>query len=438
MISADTIFALSSGSVPSGVAVIRLSGPHVRESLSCLAGDIPEARVAALRSIRSRNDEELDRGLVIYFPAPHSFTGEDCGELQVHGGRAVINRLLGELADFPGLRAAEPGEFTRRAFENGKLDLTAVEGLGDLIAAQTEAQRRLALQMAAGGLDRKYGAWANILTRARAMIEAEFDFSDEDDVPGSVADKIWSDLALLSDEIDSHLHSIKIGERIRDGFRIVIVGQPNVGKSSLLNALAQRDVAIVSPEAGTTRDIVTVELDLSGFAVTVVDTAGIRDTCHAVEIEGIKRTRSALESADLGLILIDDAGDNADLAVNMPGRTIIVRTKCDLGLVQTKNFDVAVSSLTGEGITDLISSIERELHELMPYDGALIANRQRHRTLLLACLDHMTLAIERNDMPLELRAEELRTASDALGRLTGRVDAESLLDVIFSEFCIGK
>lgn len=438
MNSADTIFALSSGSVPSGVAVIRLSGPHVGASLLSLVGDIPEPRMAVLRTIRSRNNEMLDRGLVLYFPGPQSFTGEDCGELQIHGGRAVISAVLTELADVAGLRAAEPGEFTRRAFENGKLDLTAVEGLGDLIAAQTEAQRRLAIQMAAGGLDRKYGDWAKTLTRARALIEAEFDFSDEDDVPGSVADSIWVDLAPLAHELSEHLNGIKIGERIRDGFRIAIAGRPNVGKSSLLNALARRDVAIVSPEAGTTRDIVSVELDLSGYAVTLIDTAGIRETGHAVEKEGIRRARIALESADLALMLIDGEGDTVGLDGAKPERTIVVRTKCDLRVAESADADLAVSSVTGEGISNLINAIERELRDLIPYDGALVANRQRHRTLLLTCLNHMTRAIEAFDLPLELRAEELRAASDALGRLTGRVDAESLLDVIFSEFCIGK
>ncbi len=286
--SSDTIFALSSGPPPSGVAVIRLSGPGVRFGLETLVESVPEPRHASLRSIRGRDGEVIDRGLVLFFPGPASFTGEDVAELHVHGGRAVVAAVLAAVEPLPGFRPAEAGEFTRRAFANQRMDLTQVEGLADLIAAETEAQRRQALRQADGALGRRYESWRNVLIHARALVEAELDFAEEDDVPPRASAPVWDSVALLEKEIVNHIEDRR-GERLRDGVEIVILGPPNAGKSSLLNAIANRDVAIVTPEAGTTRDLIEVKLDLGSMPVTLVDTAGLRQTASLVESEGIRR-----------------------------------------------------------------------------------------------------------------------------------------------------
>ncbi|OJU86366.1 MAG: tRNA uridine-5-carboxymethylaminomethyl(34) synthesis GTPase MnmE, partial [Shinella sp. 65-6] len=302
----DTIFALSSGGLPSGVAVIRLSGLQSREVVARMCGTVPAPRHAALRSIRDRNGDVLDEGIVLFFPGPHSFTGEDSAELQIHGGRATVKAVLAALAEFEGMRAAEAGEFSRRAFLNGRMDLVEVEGLADLIAAETEIQRRLAAEQASGGLSRLYDSWAKRLTHARAMIEAELDFADEDDVPGSVASQIWDDMHALQQDILNHLADARVGEIARDGLKVVIAGPANAGKSSLLNYLAKRDIAIVTDIPGTTRDVLHVDLDISGFAVRLYDTAGLRETEDIVEQEGIRRTWLSMAEAHLVLLLSDD------------------------------------------------------------------------------------------------------------------------------------
>jgi tRNA modification GTPase len=432
----DTIFALSSGAVPSGVAVIRLSGPHVRFALETMCSGVPAPRAAMLRSIRSRNEEVLDRGLVIFFPGPGSFTGEDCAELQVHGGQATVTAILAALRDLDGLRMAEPGEFTRRGFENGKLDLTEVEGLADLIAAQTEVQRRFALELSSGGLTRLYAKWADRLTHARAMIEAELDFSDEDDVPGSISGTIWADMAALRDEIADHLDKARIGERVRDGFKIVIAGAPNSGKSSLLNCLANRDVAIVSEEAGTTRDIISVDMDIGGYAATISDTAGLRDTEGRVEREGIRRAELAINDADLVVLLQEPGGARTIPAWSTD--TITVATKSDIELPPTEGqHDVMISSQSGDGIAHLIELIAQRIGQAVPTGALAVPNRLRHRAHLSDCAQQISLSLH-DEYDIDLRAEHLRLAGEALGRITGRVGAEDLLDVIFRQFCIGK
>nr|WP_198586003.1 tRNA uridine-5-carboxymethylaminomethyl(34) synthesis GTPase MnmE [Pararhizobium haloflavum] len=430
-----TIFALASGGLPAGVAIIRVSGPDVRFVLQTMTGRVPEARVATLVSIRSRNGQAIDKGLVLYFPAPNSFTGEACAEFHLHGGRAVVASAIGALEEFSSLRHAEPGEFTRRAFENGQMDLTEVEGLADLISAQTEVQRQLALQLVQGGLARRYGGWANRLTHARAMLEAEFDFSDEDDVPGSVSDEVWHDLSDLAGELRSHLVDAESGERIRDGFRVVIVGAPNVGKSSLLNYLAKRDVAIVSQEAGTTRDVLSVDMDIGGYPVTIVDTAGMRETENAIEQEGIRRAEAQMESADLVLHLVEQHAQNYPLSAS---DVVTVVTKADLGDRGSWAEGLHISAQSGEGMDDLLTLIRERASASMRLSGMAAPNRQRHRAHLRHCLTCLEAAIRDRSKPNELRAEDLRLAADELGRLTGRVDVENLLDVIFSEFCIGK
>ncbi len=295
----DTIYALSSGGLPSGVAVLRMSGPLADVVTSAVSGPLPPPRVLARRTIRDRNGLLIDDALVVYFPAPASFTGETCVELHVHGGRATVAAVLDLLSSFDGLRHAEAGEFTRRALANGKMDLAQAEGLADLLSAETEMQRRLAQELASGRHSALYDGWARRLLHARAMIEAELDFADEDDVPGSVSESVWADMANLVVEMERHLDAADISEVVRDGLKVVIHGRPNSGKSSLINALTGRDVAIVTDVPGTTRDVITADLVLNGFAIRLSDTAGIRETEDVVEAEGIRRAMSALAAADI-------------------------------------------------------------------------------------------------------------------------------------------
>ncbi|MFN3636123.1 MAG: tRNA uridine-5-carboxymethylaminomethyl(34) synthesis GTPase MnmE, partial [Rhizobium rhizophilum] len=346
----ETIFALASGAVPAGVAVIRISGPASFPIVQALIGELPTARNAALRSVRTRDGEFLDRGLVLIFPGPASFTGEDCAELHLHGGRAVVTAVLRSLAGFPNSRLAGAGEFSRRAFENGKMDLVEVEGLADLLAAETEMQRQLASEQASGKLSAVYDGWREKLIFARSMLEAELDFSDEGDIPGSVSEVIWKDVAVLKSQIDDAIANLKAGEIIRDGFKVALAGPPNAGKSSLLNALAQRDVAIVTPIAGTTRDIVRCELDIEGYKVEIFDTAGLRVTEDPVEQEGIKRAYRTINQADLVLQLVDLSDRTADTQEVVPG-AVRIGTKLDLADLRDQcdsvPFSYGVSSVTG-------------------------------------------------------------------------------------------
>lgn len=424
--------------MPAGVAIIRVSGPATADALVRLCGALPAPRIAALRTIRTRNGETLDSGLVLYFPAPASFTGEDCCELQVHGGRAVVSAILEELAATEGLRHAEAGEFARRAFQNGKLDLVEVEGLADLIAAETEMQRRLAIEHSGGGQSALYAGWARRLTHSRAMIEAELDFADEDDVPGSVSAAIWEDIGRLRQEIDEHIARAGLAEIIRDGLKIVIAGEPNAGKSSLLNALARRDIAIVTEVAGTTRDVLSVDLSLAGFSVKLFDTAGLRETDELVEREGIRRARQVIADADLVLLLSEKPGSfRLDEALPEKVPVIRVATKVDRpSSWAPSDADIFLSTRTGEGMAALLTALQSHLPDLAGKTALAMPSRKRH----VDCLRQASSALERSlsSSELELRAEQLRQAGDALGKITGRVDVENLLDVIFSEFCIGK
>lgn len=437
MSSPDTIFALSSGPLPAAVAVVRLSGDRVRSVLADMAGSVPQARRAVLRRITSVDDALLDMGLVIFFPGPNSFTGEDVAELQLHGSRAGVAAVLADLSRRPGLRMAEAGEFTRRAFLNGRLDLTEVEALADLISAETEAQRRFALQNSGGAQRLLYEAWRGRIIRARAMIEAELDFSDERDVPASASDPSWADVADLLNEVDCHHGSYHRAEIIRDGYDVVILGPPNAGKSSLLNALAQRDVAIVTDEPGTTRDLIEVALDLNGLKVRITDTAGVRNGAGKVEKIGIERALDRAAQADL-VILLDDGSANGPTGLPANLREAIrVRSKMDLGEA-VDGGGLNVSAVTGQGLGELLGLIESGARHAVGLAGEVLPSRQRHKDVLLRVTESLEEALAMRAHGLELSAEALRRASDWLGRLTGQTDVEDLLDVIFAEFCIGK
>lgn len=428
----DTIFALSSGTLPAGVAVIRLSGPQAFDAAVALAGELPADRKAGLRTIWSRNGLVIDQALVLAFAGPNSFTGEDCVEMHLHGSRAVVSAVYQELEAI-GLRLADAGEFSRRAFENGKLDLVEVEGLADLIAAETEMQRRLAVEQGFGGQSALYMGWAERLTRARALIEAELDFADEDDVPGSVSDGVWTEVGDLYFEIEAHIASAKAGEIIRDGYKVVIAGPPNAGKSSLLNALAKRDVAIVTEIAGTTRDLLHVDIDMEGYLVRFFDTAGLRESEDRVEQEGVRRARIAIEQADLVLQLEEIDLDSKQTYDSVKAEILRIGTKVDMHR-PSSGYDLAISSETGDGLEELRSRILLKLKET--WSGSLVPNRQRHLQYLKEASHFIAEAL--NGQELDLRAESLRAAASSLGRITGRVDVEQLLDVIFSQFCIGK
>ncbi|MBN7806315.1 tRNA uridine-5-carboxymethylaminomethyl(34) synthesis GTPase MnmE [Agrobacterium rosae] len=438
--STDTIYALSSGSLPAGVAVLRLSGPSALTALVSLIGEpLPSPRRAALKTIRNRNNEELDRALVLQFPAPYSFTGEDCAEIHIHGSRAVVEAVFSELDALPRLRPAEPGEFSKRAYDNGKMDLLEVEGLADLLKAETEMQRRLAVEQTSGRLSGLYDGWAHRLTRCRALIEAELDFSDEEDVPDSVATQVWSDVSGLQKELERHLNAGSSSEIIRDGFKVALVGAPNVGKSSLLNALSGRDVAIVTDIAGTTRDVLGVDLNIDGYLVTVFDTAGLRETTDVVELEGVRRARQTASTADLVLLLsdIDSAPQQFD---ESPSASVIsVETKADVRQAgQHQNSDMSISSKTGVGLDVLRERISSEIAKRVGVAQTLVPARARHKKRLEETLNYVSDALKSEGMDLAIRSEYLRLAATSLGRITGRVDVEDLLGVIFSEFCIGK
>jgi tRNA modification GTPase len=436
-----SIYALSSGHGKAGVAVIRISGPAAGDVLRTLSGPVPAPRAASLRTLRDpRTHEVLDHGLVLWFPAPASFTGEDVAELHIHGGRAVLEGVFRVLASLDGLRPAEPGEFARRAFENDKIDLTEAEGLADLIDAETEAQRRQALRQTGGALRALYDGWRERLIAALARIEAELDFSDEGDVPDAVAQVARSAGTALWYEISAHLADARGGEILRDGLRVVIAGPPNAGKSSLLNALARRDVAIVSAEAGTTRDVIEVRLDLGGFAVVLMDTAGIRDAGGEIEREGIRRTLERAAQADLVLWLHDATNPESGSPPRIGGeaRIIEVINKIDLAQAPEGCSALPLSVSTGEGLDHLIAQLTEEVRSAADVGENPVITRTRHRRELERCVAALGRFLGGDFTVLELRAEDLREAATALGRLTGRVDVEDILDRIFADFCIGK
>lgn len=434
----DTIVALSSGALPSGVAVIRLSGPQSGQVLVDMLGRLPQPKTLKLAPIRL-GGEVIDTGLVAWMPGPHSFTGEDCVELQVHGSRAVVKALLRLLTSRTGIRLAEAGEFTRRAFENGKLDLVEAQGLGDLIAAETENQRALAYARLEGGLTRHLEGWRERLLDLRAEIEARLDFSDEGDV-GELPQSFAGDVASLRTEIAAAIATGHRGRILRTGYRVVLAGPPNAGKSSLLNALSRSDVAIVSDEPGTTRDLKDVPLDLDGQLVILIDSAGVRDTDSKAEALGIDRAIAAMRSADIVLWLdapdLPSAAPVPDLPKPPDGPSVLrIGTKSDLGA--SPHVDFSVSAATGSGIPSLLSAIAAEADATAgPGFDSLVSHEHDQQALGAALieLDHVAAELSRP----ELAAERLRQAGNALERLLGRMDAESVLDRLFSAFCIGK
>jgi tRNA modification GTPase len=501
-----TIFALSSGRPPVAIAVIRISGPRAGAALTALGVKIPEPRKAGLARIRDpRSGEIIDEALVLWFPAPHSETGEDVAELQAHGGRAVIAAILDALAQIDGLRMAEAGEFTRRGFENGKLDLTAVEGLADLVGAETEGQRRQAFRQMKGLLGNRAETWRKRLIQALALVEARIDFSDEADVPEELVAPALKIAGELKDEIAAVLADGRRGERLREGLVVAIAGPPNAGKSTLLNRLARREAAIVSPHAGTTRDVIEVHLDLGGVPVTLLDTAGIRETADPVELEGVKRARERAAGADLVLWVVDvgaadaapypeDATSQAalvwqvvnkidlmeqevmgrsevgfgindknelsgrfnktlknmvnaelthrnelELQLESLGQPLAEATRADKGEPVVDHYEnrFILSAHTGFGFAFLLLELERYASSFLAGAEQSLVSRARHRDALEATLAALGRA-EGLSGAEDLLAEELRTAAHALGRLTGRVDVEDVLDVIFRDFCIGK
>jgi tRNA modification GTPase len=467
----DTIFAPATAAGRAAIAILRISGPDCARAVSRVAGKLPQPRVAERRHfIDPATGEQLDDGLVLWFPQPHSATGEDVAELHVHGGRAVLAAIT-EVLSRLGLRLAEPGEFTRRAFVNGKLDLLQAEAIADLAAAETEAQRRQALRQLGGELGGLYRGWSNRLTHILAHLEAAIDFPDED-LPPEIEERIFNETEMLAVEIERHLADGHRGERLRDGIMLAIVGPPNAGKSSLLNRIARRDAAITSPVAGTTRDIVEVAIDLQGYPVVLADTAGLRESDDLVEQEGLRRALRRAEEAEIRLFVFDARNPaEARGAAAWPGPdTIVVANKIDLlpeaphpsplpasgeregpakregegqqatdiqkffldGLPQEA---LPVSALTGEGVDALLAALGERVADSYRIEAPVLT-RARHRQALEEAAASLRRAL---GAPLpELRAEDLRLALRSLGRITGAVDVEDLLDVIFRDFCIGK
>ncbi len=446
----DTIVAPATGFGRAALAIVRLSGPQTRFVIETMAGPLPPARRMCLRMlVDPANSQPLDRALVAFFPGPSSFTGEDLAEFYIHGGPAIVRALLRAVSSLENVRLAEPGEFTRRAVEAGKMDLTSAEALGDLIDAETDGQRLQALRQLDGALGRVVEAWREDLLGALALIEAELDFSDEGDVGEAVAADILGRLAPLARHIRSVLDDGGQGERMREGFTVVIAGPPNAGKSTLLNHLARRDVAIVSEIPGTTRDALEIRCDLAGYPVTLIDTAGLRRSTDRLENLGMDRTRHRIDGADLVLWLrpIDSetegpAKDIDEASFDGPKR-LHVWTKADLKCTAEKRVRLpsdacVVSALTGEGISSLLDAVRFALRGEISLQPALIT-RERHRAALVETLAALQHGLDSGPfLPLELLAEDVRLAAQALGRITGRFDVEDVLDRLFSTFCIGK
>ncbi|MDJ0449773.1 tRNA uridine-5-carboxymethylaminomethyl(34) synthesis GTPase MnmE [Methylocystis sp. JR02] len=431
----DTIFALGTGPGRAAIAVIRLSGQAVQQLLTDVSGGVPDPRVSRLATLRDpANGEELDRGLTFFFPAPHSATGEDYAELHLHGGRAVVDGVLSALSRRPGLRLAEPGEFARRGFANGKLDLSQAEALADLIDAQTEAQRRQALRIAGGALRREVERWRGSLIEALALVEAELDFSDESDVGSFDQARLRQLLEPLLVEMHAALKAAPASERMREGFLVMILGAPNAGKSTLLNALARRDLAIVSPTPGTTRDMIEAHLDVEGLPVTFVDTAGLRDAADQIERIGVDRVLERIGTADLVLWLSPDAQEPRP---EMAGRVDVLKIATKTDLAPAPFGWLGVSAKTGAGVDALLKEVGAFAKQHLGDGASALLIRERHRTAISAAAASL-VSVLTSEKDLEFVAEDLRSAGRALGRIVGAVDVEDVLEAVFGRFCIGK
>ena len=448
----QTIFALSSGRPPSAIAVVRVSGPQAGAVLEVLAGRAVEPRLATRVLLRNGDRHEIDDAIVLWFPHPASATGEDVAEFHIHGGRAVQAALFAALSAFENIRAAEPGEFTRRAFENGKIDLTEAEALDDLIHADTDRQRRQALRQLQGLLGDRARDWRDRIIEASALIEAGIDFADEGDVPAELIAQALAKIKSLLAEIGEILAARGHSERLRNGMTVAISGPPNVGKSTLINLLARREVAIVSPHAGTTRDVIEVQLDLDGYPVTLIDTAGIRDTDDPVEQEGVRRARQRAAEADLVLWVTDAEHERSEKKLETAAAALwTVRNKIDLDSAngwagagrgdrpgQGAETTFKISAHEGVGIAGLIAALTSFARDYFGSGEDGLIGLERQRKLLRETSDALRRCLAVASRGDELAAEELRIASRSLGRLLGRVDVEDILDTIFREFCIGK
>jgi tRNA modification GTPase len=445
-----TIFAPATTPGKSGIAIVRVSGPGAKSAIEALtASACPPPRYAALRKIMvPKTNDVIDKGLVLFFPAPHSFTGEDIAEFHLHGSRAILNLMLATLAKFDGFRPAEAGEFSRRAFENGQMDLTQIEGLADLIDAETALQQKQAMRQMEGELGKLYNGWRDQLLGIMALIEAYIDFPDED-LPESLKEEFVASVSFLMKALEVHMKDTR-GETLRAGVVITILGAPNSGKSTLLNWLAKRDVAIVSHIAGTTRDVIEVQMDLVGFPVTLCDTAGLRETDDVIESEGIRRAIEKSTHADINLVLFDAATYPNKLDATSLGllnsNSIVLLTKADMATLPTGRATVGghkaltVSVTSGLGLGAIISAITTKLGELYSPGAEPSLTRERHRQLIAECHENLRRFVYsiQSQYPAELSAEEARSAVQSLGKITGKIDIEEILDAIFSKFCIGK
>jgi tRNA modification GTPase len=449
--SSSTIFALSSGRDKAGIAVVRVSGPNAGPALKALAGSLPQPRFAALAPINGPSGDLIDRGLALWFPAPASVTGEDVAEIQIHGGPAIVSALLAALGAQPGLRPAEAGEFSRRAFHNGKLDLTQIEALADAINAETEAQRAQAVRQMEGDLGQTVEGWRTEVMGALAHIEASIDFVDEE-LPENIVDAAAARIEAVLPPMQRQLDDSHRGERLRDGVRVVLVGAPNVGKSSVLNRLAGRDAAIVSPGAGTTRDVLEIHLDLAGYPVILADTAGLREVTEDVEAEGVRRAHARAEAADIKIALFDGAiwpEQDAATADLVDADTLVVINKSDLMADAGDGGSAAgaggpgeallISAKTGSGLDDLVDRLGQLAGKKTGLGEKSWLTRARHRDALVLCVGHLQAFLSMGGTTeVEIAAEELRLGARALGRITGRVNVDDLLDIVFFDFCLGK
>ena len=448
----QTIFALSSGRPPAAISIVRVSGSRAEAALETLTARVPQPRMATRALLRDGQGQPIDDAVVLWFPGPASATGEDVAEFHIHGSRAVQGALFAALSSLENVRAAEPGEFTRRAFENGKLDLTEAEALDDLIHADTDRQRRQALRQLKGLLGDRVRDWRSRLIEASALVEAGIDFSDEGDVSAELMSPALAAIKSLLGEIEEALAAQGRSERLRDGLTVAISGPPNVGKSTLINLLARREVAIVSPHAGTTRDVIEVQLDLNGYPVMLIDTAGIRDTEDPVEQEGVRRARLRAAESDLVLWMTDDKHGRPETQLEVPAeaRLWMVRNKIDLDPIDGRagtgtifrkpdsEMVFRISAGRGDGIAELVDALTTFAQDYFGSGEEGLIGRERQRKLLLQTAEALRRSVTVAEAKDELVAEELRMASQSLGRLLGRVDVEDVLDKIFREFCIGK